>query len=370
MVRVKGDLTTSEAESLPAAVSRWARETPTASAVTGAGGGYSYGELDRCARMIARRLRHHHGVHPGDRVGVEVVRSVRVIPILLGILRAGAAYVPLDPADPQHRRREKLRDSGCTIVISDLAPQAGESGRAIRPEALTGARVGRALHGGIGRLPRPRDLACLMYTSGSTGTPKAVAIEHRNIWNLATRPSFVDITPDDVILQMAPIAFDASHFEIWAALLNGATVHVAPAGPLDPDEISEVVRIGGVTIAWLTAALFHLQIDADPSAFGSLRVVLAGGDVLSVPHLRRLRDEAPGCRVINGYGPTETTTFATCHELRPEDYDATTIPIGVPIQGAEVLVMSEEGTELADGECGELWIGGAGPHAAIGAALS
>lgn len=142
---------------------------------------------------------------------------------------------------------------------------------------------------------------------------------HRAVLNLVREPNYVTLDARDRLLQLAPVAFDAATFEIWGALLNGARLEVAPAGPLGADGLGGLLRERGITVLWLTAALFHRQIDFDAGSLRSLRVLLAGGDVLSVEHVRRLRAAAPELRVVNGYGPTEATTFSLCHRIAPDE---------------------------------------------------
>lgn len=204
------------------------------------------------------------------------------------------------------------------------------------------------------------ELAYLMYTSGSTGQPKAVMVEHRNIVNLVTRPNYVDISPADRVLHLAPVAFDAATFEIWVALLNGARLVVAPPGPLSSTDLAALVRDTGVTVLWLTAALFHRQVDEDVGAFHGVRTVLAGGDVLSVPHVLALRAAVPDCRVVNGYGPTECTTFTCCHRLGPDEPLDRSVPIGTPLQDVVVHLLDGAGRPVEPGEVGEMYIGGSG----------
>jgi amino acid adenylation domain-containing protein len=205
----------------------------------------------------------------------------------------------------------------------------------------------------------PEDLAYLMYTSGSTGKPKSVMVEHRNITNLVDRPNYVDITVDDRFLQLAPVAFDAATFEIWGALLNGARVVLAPPGVVQAEELGDLLRANEISILWLTAALFHRQIDVDVDAFKGLRTVMSGGDVLSVPHVRQLREAVPELQIVNGYGPTETTTFATCHRIGADEDLGGAVPIGSQLQNVEVVIVDAEGRPVPPGTPGELWIGGA-----------
>jgi non-ribosomal peptide synthetase component F len=267
----------------------------------------SYVELDEWSTREAKEL----DLRPGDRVVVCQERSIELVVRVLAILKAGGAYVPLDPGEP-------------------LARQEELTAQVMRGEP-------------------PPDLACLMFTSGSTGRPKAVMVSHSSIANLVTEPNFVSIGSRDRLLQLAPVAFDAATFEIWGALLNGARLVLAPPGPAVLSRLGDVLQSTGISVLWLTAALFHRQIDMDPAAFAGLSTVLAGGDVLSPEHVRRLRQAQPGLRIVNGYGPTETTTFACCHTVSADEALDGSVPIGRPIQNVT--------TELIEGE---MWIGGAG----------
>lgn len=325
----------------------------------------SYAELDARSDTLARRLV-RGGICPGDRVAVRVRRSPALVVTLLAVLKAGAAYVPLDDSAPDHRIAEILADAEAAAVCCDRQLEPATTGFGL-PVFVTDPLTDPLTAPGkvprpAARLPRvaPSDIAYLMYTSGSTGRPKAVVVEHRNITNLVEHPNYVELSSSDRILQAAPAAFDASTFEIWGALLNGAQLAVAPPGPVDPVLLSRLVHEAGITVLWLTAALFHLQVDTDPAAFGSVRTLLAGGDVLSVSHVHRFRAAAPACQLVNGYGPTETTTFACCHQVTATPESGDPVPIGRPVQGADLRVTDASGTEVADGKPGELWIGGAG----------
>lgn len=302
------------------------------------------------------------GICPGDRVAVRVRRSPALVLTLLAILKAGAAYVPLDDSAPDHRIAEILADCDAAAVCCDRQLESATTGFGLPVFLADPPATDRELPSPAARLPKvaPSDIAYLMYTSGSTGRPKAVVVEHRNITNLVTHPNYVELGSSDRVLQAAPAAFDASTFEIWGALLNGAQLVVAPSGPVDPALLSRLVREAGITVLWLTAALFHLQVDTDPAAFASLATLLAGGDVLSVSHVHRFRAAAPACRLVNGYGPTETTTFASCHQVTALPESGNPVPIGRPVQGTDLRVTDAAGAEVADGTPGELWIGGAG----------
>ncbi|WP_330270107.1 amino acid adenylation domain-containing protein [Lentzea sp. NBC_00516] len=329
--------------------------TPGAVAVSAGQDTVTYAELDSWSDALAWRLA-QAGVRQGGRVVVCLERSLELVVALLGVLKTGAAYVPIDPGGPGARTEVMLTDSAadCVLSTSDNADVfAGVVTLEVppRPDGATAPFVTPVA---------PDDLAYLMYTSGSTGKPKAVMVEHRNITNLVSEPNFVDIRADDRILQLAPVAFDAATFEIWGALLNGARLALAPPGVVHAEELSDLVRDNGISVMWLTAALFHRQIDVDVEAFRGLRTALAGGDVLSVPHVRRLRDAVPGLRIVNGYGPTETTTFALCHRIAPDEELSGTVPVGRPLQNVEVRVVDVAGDPVPPGTQGELLIGGAG----------
>jgi amino acid adenylation domain-containing protein len=340
-----------------------AASTPSAVAVESAELVLTCRELDTWADDIAARLV-SEGVHPGDRVAVCLHRSAALVASMLGVLKAGATYVPVEPGEPGPRLAEMLTDADVALVVCDR-----DTEDALRPLPAKVTEVGDPTTRRPSGAPRvdvaggPDDLAYLMYTSGSTGRPKAVMVEHRNVANLVTRPTYVSLGPDDRVLQLASVAFDAATFEIWGALLGGARLVLAPPGALTAKEVGDVVRRWGVTVLWLTAALFHRQVDEDVEAFRGVRTVLAGGDVLSVTHVRRLMAAVPECEIVNGYGPTEATTFTCCYRVTPGERLGHAVPIGRPIQNVVVHILDPDdpgGREVAAGEAGELCIGGAG----------
>ena len=343
------------------AFARWAARTPDATALVAADGTrHSYAELDVWAASVAACLA-DAGVRLGDRVAVCLNRSPALIAALLGTLRSGAAYVPVDLADPPARLSAVLADADVAAILVDeswhvpVAPGAPVIDVGSAPPGGPPSTAWSSVPGSSAK-----DAAYLMYTSGSTGPPKAVVVGHHSVVNLVTAPSYVAIGPSDALLQLAPAAFDASTFEIWGALLNGARLVLAPPGPVLPQILDALVREHGITVLWLTAALFHRQIDEYAATFGRLRTVIAGGDVLSADHVRRLLATAPGCTVVNGYGPTEATTFACTHRITPTDVASGPIPIGQPIQNVTVHILDEAGEPVPEGEIGELCIGGAG----------
>jgi amino acid adenylation domain-containing protein len=213
-----------------------------------------------------------------------------------------------------------------------------------------------------GQLPElsgPRGLANVIYTSGTTGNPKGVLIEHRSIVRLVRNTNYIALGPDDCILQTGALSFDASTFEIWGALLNGGRLIIPPKWSiLDQAEFERLIADHGVTTLWLTASLFNQLVAADLSIFAGLHQVIVGGERLSPPHIRQFRSAYPAIALINGYGPTESTTFAICHRIT-SDY-LRDIPLGKPISNTQVAILNDAGTLLDVGAVGEICIGGDG----------
>ncbi|MDG2050554.1 MAG: amino acid adenylation domain-containing protein [Myxococcota bacterium] len=346
-----------------------ADRSPTATALWAATR-IPYSELEAWANRIANGLL-SHGIGTGDFVGICLERSPEMLAGILGILKTGAAYVPLDPSFPDARLAQILQQAHLETILTN---QAG-SGRCqtlhgalppgVRLECfsvdpgsswLRDVSAGRPL---VDR--RPLDIAYVMYTSGSTGEPKGVCIPHRAILRLVENNDFAQWGVEERILCFAPMGFDASTFEIWSALLHGAQLHLFPSGIQSLQDLSAFLATRKITTAWLTAALFHEMADYFPDALAGVRQLLAGGDVLSPKRVRRVLEAMPpGSRLINGYGPTENTTFTCCHVLQPGDEVGDSVPIGRPIANSWIRVLDEHMNPVAVGEAGELYAGGDG----------
>jgi amino acid adenylation domain-containing protein len=323
-------------------------------AVSAEGASLTYAELDSRSTALAARLQ-ARGVGRDDRVGVCLERSADAVVALLGVLKAGGAYVPLDPAHPDARLASALRDAGARALVTRASLRT-------RMEALGAPPV---LVDDPEPAPpfapvrvEPDDLAYVMYTSGSTGTPKGVMVPHRAVVRLVTGQDYVPFGPDETFLQYAPLAFDAATFEVWGALLHGARLAVAPPRTLAAHELGALLKAEGVTTLWLTAPLFHLMVDEAVDGLRGLRQLVAGGDALSPPHVRRALAALPGLRLVNGYGPTECTTFACCHPVTEPPGDR--VPIGRPLAGTLALVLDPHGKPVPVGAPGELHLGGDG----------
>ena len=345
------------------------RARPSALAIVSGETTLTYAELDWRAEACARTLV-AAGVAVGDRVAIAVDRHPMQIVALLGILKAGAAYVPLDETWPSARLRHVLDDTDARLIVVDEAArrrlQANGASLArdvpmLSVERITeDGRPGERTDAGtlqLARAVRDADLAYILYTSGSTGEPKGVAIAHRAIARLVCGQAYADLGESRRILVGAPLAFDASTFEIWGPLLSGGACVLLPPGVPEPDAIRRAVTHARADTAWLTAALFNALVDESPDAFAGLRQVLTGGEALSVRHVRAFRAAYPACRLVNGYGPTESTTFATFHDVEDE---GASIPIGRPLANTRAYVLDAAMSLAPIGVVGELHLGGDG----------
>ncbi|HEV8580104.1 MAG TPA: amino acid adenylation domain-containing protein [Thermoanaerobaculia bacterium] len=332
---------------------------PEALAVIAGEESLTYGELNRRANRLAHRLR-RLGVGTDLPVGLCVERSCDLIVGLLGILKAGGAYVPLDPSYPAERLLLMMEDARLSVLVG--------SGSLLARLPIEGARTvlledAAALAGESEENPAcaslPDSLAYLLFTSGSTGRPKGVAIAHRGVVRLVRGTNFAELGPDEVFFQYAPMPFDLSTLEIWGPLLNGARLVLPPPGKLSLAELGGELRRHGVTFLWLTAGLFHLMVDEQLDSLRGVRQLIAGGDVLSVPHVERTLAALDGV-VINGYGPTENATFTSCHSMRSGEAFAASVPIGRPVAGTRVVVVDPDLQPVPQGVPGELLTGGHG----------
>jgi amino acid adenylation domain-containing protein len=324
----------------------------------------SYAELADASDRLAARLR-GHGVQPGTAVGLYLERSVGAVVAMLAILKAGAAYLPLETGDPQSRTNEILRDAGVRFVLTQRSLASRLAGGDLLALALEdewlAEPVPPAPPADAASTANPAEaLAYVMFTSGTTGVPKGVCVSHRNVARLVCNPDYIALGPDEAVLQLAPLAFDASTLEIWGALLNGGRLVVLPRNVPTATELAQVLREHAVSTLWLTAGFFHSLVEADVQALAAVRQVLAGGDVLSVSHVQHLLDAKRDGVVVNGYGPTENTTFTCCHRMLPGLKLAETVPIGRPIANTRVYLLDAQGEPVPPGVAGELFTGGDG----------
>ncbi|HEU5124959.1 MAG TPA: amino acid adenylation domain-containing protein [Verrucomicrobiae bacterium] len=344
-----------------------AAKTPDATALIFGQQKISYRELNERANRLAHRLQ-QAGITRESRVGVALERSPEMIVTLLAILKAGGAYVPLDRSYPQERLAFMIADTSVSVIVADAkfsisSPQHDFGEKLSSPSFilidLKKENLESESSENLSKSSGADNLAYIIFTSGSTGTPKGVAAPHRSIMRLVRNTNYVSISPDDVFLQLAPISFDASTFEIWGALLNGATLAIFPSHTPSLEELGRSIQSHGVTTLWLTAGLFHQMIDLQIDSLKSVRQLLAGGDVLSVPHVQKALRELPNCQLINGYGPTENTTFTCCYRV-PKNWHGKSVPIGKPISNTQVQVLDANLSPVPIGVAGELFISGDG----------
>lgn len=318
----------------------------------------SYHELNARANRLAHRLQ-SLGVAPETRIGICLDRSMELIVSLVGILKAGGVYVPLDPGYPDERLAYMVADANCRFVVAprhqaERIEKAGARCVPVEEDDGNWPETNPA------RRTASDQLAYVMYTSGSTGTPKGVPAPHRGVVRLVRNTNYISPATDDVFLHMAPLTFDASTFEIWAPLLNGARLVLMPPNPVSLEEIGCALRRFHVTDLWLTSGLFHLMVDERPRDLSGLRRVFTGGDVLSISRVEQFFREVPGVELVNCYGPTENTTFTTWYRIPPGPVRSTSIPIGKPISNTRVYILDESMQPAPIGVPGELYIAGDG----------
>jgi amino acid adenylation domain-containing protein len=338
------------AESLGTLFEAQVARTPDALAVVAPGARLTYAQLDARANRLAHRLI-AAGAGADDLIGVLAERGPDVIIAFLAIVKLGAAYLPLSIDDPVARQRFLLRETGARLLLSD---RTGE----FEGHVVLGFDAdGFPTHSpGINVLAD--QLAHVIYTSGSTGEPKGVAIAHRQVAELALDRGWAG--PTDRILHHSPHTFDALTYEIWVPLLTGGRVVVAPPGRLDVSVLERLVREEAVTSAFVTEGLFRAFAEERPQAFTGMREVWTGGDVVSPQAVATVLEHCPGLVVINAYGPTETTAFATTHRVSDLGQTAGPLPIGTPRDNTRCHVLDRSLRPTPEGVIGELFIAGTG----------
>jgi amino acid adenylation domain-containing protein len=322
----------------------------------------TYRELNARANRLAWVLR-EKGVGPEVMVGLCAERSFEMIIASLAIIKAGGAYVPLDAEYPRARLDYMLNDTRAPIVLAQphliaLLPETNARIIPLEPGNADIEHDDSDFDSGA----TADSLAYVMYTSGSTGSPKGVCITHRNIVRLVKNCGYAKME-DETFFQFAPIGFDAATFEIWGPLLNGGRLVIQAPGRASLEELGAAIRDHGVTTLWLTSGLFTQMVEQRLDSLRELRQLLSGGDVLSPSHVRRVLETMPDLALINGYGPTECTTFACCHPMQGLNnpaFTASSIPIGRPIGNTRAYILDENRRPVPIGVWGELYIGGDG----------
>lgn len=339
-----------------------ARRTPQAPAVEYKGEEMSYAELNRRANQAAHYLK-ELGVRAEERVGLCIERGVEMVVWMLGILKAGGTYVPLEREYPRERLEYIVKDTGAKWVVLGGGKQGWwEEGRSCVVEVEGVKReLERQPGSNVGVKMEPWNLAYIMYTSGSTGQPKGVSVVHEGIIRLVKNTNYVQFRESESVGQTANMAFDASTFEIWGALLNGGRlVGISREELLNARELRKKIESRHIGVMFLTTSLFNQMARGDAGTFTGLRVLLAGGEAIDAGCVRKALSQHGVKEVVNGYGPTETTTFASCYRVKELEETAATVPIGRAISNTRLYVLDGEMRPVGIGINGELYIGGAG----------
>ena len=346
----------------------------------------TYRELNCRANQLAHHLQ-KLGVGPEVLVGICVERSVKMVVGLLGILKAGGAYVPLDPTYPQERLSFMLEDAQVTVLLTQqclleelpkhcvqvvcldtswrfelVSDRDGvASGKAIPNQKALPTAISQESEQNPDNRVSARNLAYVIYTSGSTGKPKGVAVSHQAVNRLVCNTNYVNLEPKDVVAQVSNCSFDAATFEIWGALLHGARlVGIARDVALSPNDFAAQLLSHGISVLFLTTALFNQLVKEVPSAFNSVQHLLFGGEAVDPRWIKQVLKNEPPQRLLHVYGPTESTTFASWHLVPDVPFGSTTIPIGRPVSNTQIYLLDAQFVPVPIGVPGELYIAGAG----------
>ena len=318
---------------------------------------WTYQELNQRANQIARFLR-AAGARHESLVGLCLERSALCIAGMLGILKAGAAYVPINPAYPQTRRSLML--SGVSLLLTTRALAAEYMDSAVRVICLDDKVIEEMAKENLPRFSGEESLAYVIYTSGSTGQPKGVAVEHRGVIRLFSDPNFLNLEQSDLVAQTLNVCFDASVLEIWGALLNGARLVILDSETiLSPARFQHALKRYGITALMTTTAYFNLIARHSPSAFSRLRYVVFGGEAADPRAVSAVLKYGPPKHLFNAYGPTEASVVATCLDIREIPEGSGPIPIGHPLTNTAIYFLDSDLCPVPIGEPGELCIGGA-----------
>ncbi|MEJ6982612.1 amino acid adenylation domain-containing protein, partial [Pedobacter sp. P351] len=338
------------------------KQRPESIAVVFGNDELTYKDLDDRSNQLAHYLQ-KKGVTEGMLIPVCVERSTEMIVSILGILKSGGAYVPLDPAYPDDRISFMLQDTEAGIVIISKANKAKLQTVPgivlIEPDGADAAAIRAELSAEIKRKAEADQLAYVIYTSGSTGRPKGVLVNHRNVVSLVKGVDYVKLDEEDSLLVTGSPSFDATTFEYWAMLLNGGRLILCNEEELlDSVRLKNLIRENRVTTMWFTSSWFNQLMETDRFTFEGLKTILVGGEQLSEGHIRKFRKQHATIKLINGYGPTENTTFSLTYEIG--DAVKGSIPIGRPLSNREAYVLDRYHKLLPIGVAGEICVGGAG----------
>lgn len=316
----------------------------------------SYSELDKRANQVAHTLI-NGGVMPGQITAILVEHNIETVIGIMGIIKAGSAYLPIDVHLPQERVEQMLKDGRPVVVLNAYEEKVPEyinyTFSLFQPESISQDTSNPKV------LSQVNDLAYLMYSSGTTGKPKGIAIEQRGILRLVLNADYIDFGQVSTVLQTSSLVFDAATLEIWGTLLNGLTLVIATKETiLETQKLADYIKCFHVDTMWLTSSLFNQIARENVEVFETISFLLVGGDVVSPKNIAKVQKINPNIKIINGYGPTENTTFSTCYRIERNHYE--NIPIGHPINGSTAYLFDQEMHLVPVGAVGEIYVGGEG----------
>ncbi|MBW4569856.1 MAG: amino acid adenylation domain-containing protein [Tolypothrix carrinoi HA7290-LM1] len=322
----------------------------------------TYGELNVRSNQLAQHLQ-KMGVKSEVLVGICISQSPEMIIGLLGIMKAGGTYVPLDPSYPQERLNFMLEDAQVSVLLTQekLLKHFQSFSNPIICIDKDWEIIAQESEENPKNSVSSDNLAYVIYTSGSTGKPKGVAVTHKAVNRLVCNTNYIKLQPTDKIAQASNTSFDAATFEIWGALLNGAQlVGISKDVILSPQEFALQLQQKGISVLFLTTALFQ-QIARDvPQAFATLRYLLFGGETVDIRWVKKIIKNGSPKHLIHVYGPTESTTFSAYYRVENVPESATSIPIGCPIANTQIYLLDANLQPVPIGVVGELYIGGDG----------
>ena len=307
----------------------------------------SYKQLNETVNQMAFYLRKSFDIRPDELVGVMLPRSEKLIITILGILKSGGAYVPIDSQFPEERKTFIKKDSACKIVLDE------------KEFAHFLKHKNEYSKNNLPLLNTSQNLAYVMYTSGTTGVPKGVMVEHGNVVRLVKPLDYFPLNESNDLLSTGAVSFDATILEYFGTLLNGSKLVLASQeNLLELKSLARTIAKNQVNSLWMTSSWFNQVVEEKIELFKPIKQLIVGGDIVSPKHVSQLYKKYPSIRIVNGYGPTENTTFSTTYTIRKKPY--TIIPIGKAISNSSVYILDENLNVVPEGISGKIFVGGSG----------